>query len=81
MNSIGPRLNDDKFDEIFEQISAVNEVCAEISTNRDATTVSSQEQGNKRTFLIRYVKNYPVENNEWGDFQKHRQVQIEFYDD
>lgn len=75
VNSIGPRLNEDKFDEIFEQISAVNEVCAEISTNGDATTIASQELGNKRTFLIRYVKNYPVENNEWGDFQKHRQVQ------
>lgn len=75
VNSIGPRLNEDKFDEIFGQISAVNEVCAEISTNRDATTIASQELGSKRTFLIRYVKSYPVENNEWGDFQKHRQVQ------
>ena len=50
-------------------------MCAEISTNRDATTIASQELGSKRTFLIRYVKSYPVENNEWGDFQKHRQVQ------
>ena len=73
VNSIGPRLDEEKFQQIFDQISTVNEVSAEISTNRDAT-IANQELGNKRTFLIRFVKNYPVENNEWGDFQKHRQV-------
>ena len=74
VNSIGPRLNEDKFQDIFDQISAVNEINVEISANRDPKTIASQEIGNKRTFLIRYVRNYPVENNEWGDFQKHRQV-------
>ena len=73
VNSIGPRLDEEKFQQIFDQISTVNEVSAEISTNRDAT-IANQEAGNTRTFLIRFVKNYPVENNEWGDFQKHRQV-------
>ena len=74
VNSIGPRLNEEKFQEIFEQISDIAEVSAEISTKPEHPTLTSQELGNKRTFLIRYVKNYPVENNEWGDFQKHRQV-------
>ena len=74
VNSIGPRLNEDKFQEIFEQISGVTEVSAEVSTNNDHLATANQELGNKRTFIIRYVKNYPVENNEWGDFQKHRQV-------
>ena len=64
VNSIGPRLNEDKFQDIFDQISAVNEINVEISANRDPKTIASQEIGNKRTFLIRYVKNYPVENNE-----------------
>ena len=74
VNSIGPRLSEEKFQEIFDQISTVNEISADISGNRDTPTLAAQELGNKRTFLIRYSKNYPVENNEWGDFQKHRQV-------
>ena len=74
VNSIGPRLNEEKFQEIFDQISTVNEISADISGNRDAPTLASQELGNKRTFLIRFVRNYPVENNDWGDFQKHRQI-------
>ena len=74
VNSIGPRLSEEKFQEIFDQISTVNEISADISGNRDTPTLASQELGNKRTFLIRFVKNYPVENNDWGDFQKHRQI-------
>ena len=77
VNSIGPRLEEDKFQHIFEQISNVTEVSHVISTSKHEALASSngpQDGGNKRTFLVRYVKNYPIENNEWGDFQKHRQL-------
>ena len=74
VNSIGPRMSEEKFEEIFDQISQIREVSAVISNKHDHTTSVSQDLENKRTFLIRYVKNYPVENNEWGDFQKHRQL-------
>ena len=67
-------MNEEKFEEIFDQISQIREVSAVISNKLDHTTSPSQDLENKRTFLIRYVKNYPVENNEWGDFQKHRQL-------
>ena len=42
VNSIGPRLNEDKFQDIFDQISAVNEINVEISANRDPKTIASQ---------------------------------------
>ena len=74
VNSIGPRMSEEKFEEIFDQISQIREVSAVISTKHDQATSVSQDLENKRTFLIRYVKSYPVENNEWGDFQKHRQL-------
>jgi len=30
--------------------------------------------GVSREVLARYIKDYPVENNDWGDFQTHRRL-------
>lgn len=30
--------------------------------------------GSSRDIWVRYVRDYPVENNEWGDFQTHRRL-------
>lgn len=37
----------------------------------------SDSTGQVRDIWVRYVRDYPVENNDWGDFQTHRYV---FYD-
>ena len=31
-------------------------------------------QGQNRNVTVRYKRSYPVENNQWGDFQAHRKV-------
>ena len=31
-------------------------------------------QGQNRNVTVRYKRVYPVENNQWGDFQAHRKV-------
>lgn len=33
-----------------------------------------ENNGSERTIWIRYVKEYPVGNNDWGDFQTHRRL-------
>ena len=30
--------------------------------------------GVHRQILARYIKEYPVENNDWGDYQTHRRL-------
>lgn len=49
---------------IFERIQRVNNV--KIHEN--------QSPGPGRDIWIRYVRDHPIENNEWGDFQTHRRL-------
>lgn len=32
----------------------------------------SDSSGQVRDIWVRFVRDYPVENNDWGDFQTHR---------
>ncbi|KAJ8925963.1 hypothetical protein NQ315_009816 [Exocentrus adspersus] len=59
---IGSQLNPNTFLKFFDRISKVSKVKITDST------------GQVRSILIRYVKAYPVENNDWGDFQTHRRL-------
>lgn len=34
--------------------------------------VPIDSSGQVRDIWVRYVRDYPVENNDWGDFQTHR---------
>ncbi|CAH2286014.1 trafficking particle complex subunit 9 isoform X1 [Pelobates cultripes] len=52
-------IKNDKFFKIFKRISSVSQV---------------NVNNNQRILYIRYRHQYPVENNEWGDFQTHRKV-------
>ena len=59
---IGRQLRTKQFNKAFERISKVNQVKI------------LDSQGLPRNIWIRYLKNYPVENNDWGDFQTHRKA-------
>ena len=54
---LGSKLNSRNFSRLYERISRQN--CFRI---KDST-------GSVRTISARYVRSYPIENNEWGDFQ------------
>lgn len=42
------------------------------STNLLYIMYISDSSGQVRDIWVRYVRDYPVENNDWGDFQTHR---------
>lgn len=60
---IGKQLNPKVFRKVFDKISKLKHI-----------TVQDPQSGSQRTIWIRYRRVYPVENNEWGDFQAHRKV-------
>ncbi|KAJ8958682.1 hypothetical protein NQ318_016407 [Aromia moschata] len=59
---IGSQLKLKTFTKFFDRIAKTTNVKITDST------------GQSRTILVRYVKEYPVENNDWGDFQTHRRL-------
>lgn len=59
---IGSQLKNKTFSKFYERISRVNNVKITDST------------GQVRNILVRYVKDHPIENNDWGDFQTHRRL-------
>ncbi|KAM8966802.1 trafficking protein particle complex subunit 9 [Pelodytes ibericus] len=58
VQSIG-MIKNENFFKIYKRISSVSQINA---------------RNSQRTLYIRYRHQYPVENNEWGDFQTHRKV-------
>ncbi|XP_030020287.2 protein brunelleschi [Manduca sexta] len=50
------------FNKFWERIQRVNNIKVTDST------------GQVRDIWVRYVRDYPVENNDWGDFQTHRRL-------
>lgn len=59
---IGTQLKPKLFSKFFDRINKLVNVRITDST------------GAVRNILIRYVKDHPVENNDWGDFQTHRRL-------
>lgn len=59
---IGSQLKPVVFNKFYERVSKLNSVKVTDST------------GQIRTIFVRYVKDHPVENNDWGDFQTHRRL-------
>lgn len=62
VRQIGSLLKPTIFNKFYERISRVNNVKVTDST------------GHIRNVLVRYVKEHPLENNDWGDFQTHRRL-------
>jgi hypothetical protein len=61
-NILGRQLRTKQFNRAFERISRVNQIKL------------NDSQGNPRQIWIRYLRGYPAENNDWGDFQTHRKA-------
>lgn len=59
---IGSQLNPKLFTKFFDRLSKV------------ANVKITDSSGFVRDISIRYVKEHPVENNDWGDFQTHRRL-------
>lgn len=62
VKSIGSQLKQKTYNKFYERINRISNVKITDST------------GNVRNILVRYVKEYPIENNDWGDFQTHRRL-------
>lgn len=54
---LGSKLNPRNFSRVYERISRQNSFRIKDSS------------GNMRVIYPRFVKSYPIENNDWGDFQ------------
>nr|XP_013189816.1 unnamed protein product [Amyelois transitella] len=50
------------FNKLWERIQKVNNIKV------------TDSNGQVRDIWVRYVRDYPVENNDWGDFQTHRRL-------
>lgn len=59
---IGPQLKPKVYNKFFDRINRLNTIKVTDST------------GQGRNIFVRYVKEYPIENNDWGDFQTHRRL-------
>ncbi|XP_060523752.1 protein brunelleschi [Cylas formicarius] len=59
---IGAQLKPKSYNKFYDRISKLSKVKITDST------------GQVRNILVRFVKEYPVENNDWGDFQTHRRM-------
>ncbi|XP_074037146.1 trafficking protein particle complex subunit brun [Leptinotarsa decemlineata] len=59
---IGSQLKPKTFTKFYDRISKLNAVKITDST------------GAVRNILVRYIREHPVENNDWGDFQTHRRL-------
>ena len=51
---VGNQLSPKTFNRLFERVSRLQQV---------------HIPGQQRTIYLRFCRNYPLENNEWGDFQ------------
>ena len=72
VNNIGSGLPDSTFKKIFKLINQTH-VVTPVTNSAESDGAPDKEPVQSR-FRVRYVDHYYVENNEWGEFQKHRQV-------
>ncbi|XP_069696670.1 protein brunelleschi isoform X2 [Periplaneta americana] len=59
---VGSQLKQKNFSRVYDRLSRINHVKVIDSV------------GVTREVLARYIKEYPVENNDWGDYQTHRRL-------
>ncbi|XP_066984231.1 protein brunelleschi [Macrobrachium rosenbergii] len=62
VKQVGSQLKSRSFHKLYERISRVGHVKV------------SDSNGSQRPVWVTYRRDYPVENNDWGDFQTHRRV-------
>ena len=72
VSQLGSRINQKLFQRVFDRISKVQRI-AITDNNAGASTTTTTSK--PRHFHTRYLsKTYPIENNDWGDFQLHRSL-------
>lgn len=62
VKQVGSLLKPKTFNKYYERIARVSNVKITDST------------GQVRNIFVRYVREHPIENNDWGDFQTHRRL-------
>lgn len=62
VRQVGTQLKGRSFHKLYERISRVGHIKV------------SDSGGSQRPVWVTYRREYPVENNDWGDFQTHRRV-------
>lgn len=80
VRGIGP-LKPRSLQRVFERIQRVNNVKipgmgyigSEIRSGSSSSTFLDSS-GITRDIWVRYIRDHPVENNDWGDFQTHRRL-------
>jgi len=68
---IGTSMENELFNKVLELVETVDHVTP---VSIGGTSQSQSQSPTPSNFRVRYVTEYPVENNEWGEFQKHRQL-------
>ncbi|XP_071451117.1 protein brunelleschi [Hetaerina americana] len=74
---IGRQLKQKSFERVLERIRRVSRLRVVVDPSAAAAASASGAPGGPpwpREITARYVTDYPVENNDWGDFQTHRRV-------
>ncbi|KAG8230130.1 hypothetical protein J437_LFUL010622 [Ladona fulva] len=74
---IGRQLKQKSFERVLERIRRVSRLRVVVDPSAAAAASVSGAPGGPpwpREITARYVTDYPVENNDWGDFQTHRRV-------
>jgi hypothetical protein len=59
---LGEELSSKHFNQLYERI------------NKLSIVKIKENNGNERIIWARFMKEYPVGNNDWGDFQTHRRL-------
>ncbi|XP_046397297.1 protein brunelleschi isoform X2 [Ischnura elegans] len=74
---IGRQLKQKSFERVLERIRRVSRLRVVVDPSAAAAASATGAPGGPpwpREITARYVTDYPVENNDWGDFQTHRRV-------
>jgi hypothetical protein len=72
VSPLGSRVSTKLFQRVFDRIAKVQRITV---TDNNAVPMSTFTSSKPRQFHTRYLsKAYPVENNDWGEFQFHRSL-------
>lgn len=73
VSPLGSRVSNKLFQRVFDRIAKVQRIT--IAENNQTASTTSTTLSKPRQFHTRYLsKAYPVENNDWGEFQFHRSL-------
>ena len=71
---VGSRLSSTNYGKFRDKITSVTKVSIPANTAKEPGNPDVHPDSPPRMFRVRYTNVYPVENNDWGDFQIHRSL-------